>query len=153
MTDTKVRERFFASHAIPIARFDGRAILPFRAEIDTLGDCLDHGLALHVQCGCSPRIVEVWPSKLLTLPHPPAEAARLSQLRPWLRCEKCGSRDRITVRPTDEWRGGLIPRKRQAVKKLHRSDFVPTGGLTFEHEPVIDPHPRCGGRNKRKSKA
>lgn len=139
---------------LPIARFDGRQILPWRREIDTLGDCLDHGRALHVRCGCNPRIVEVLPYKLLALTNPPKEETRLSQLRPWLRCKRCGSRDRLTVEATDHWRGGLIPRKMPPMTYPK----APAGGMHGEHEPrpftpVPDPHPRCGGRGKRKNKA
>jgi len=113
---------------IPIARFDGRQVLPFRAEIDTLADCLDHGRALYVRCGCNPRVVEVLPSRLLALPSPPPESTRLSQLRPWLTCKKCGRRDRLIVRAGEEWRGGLVPRKPPPVTQFLRHSPMPPRG-------------------------
>jgi hypothetical protein len=71
-----------------------------------------------------------------------------------LRCERCGSRDRLTVEPTDHWRGGLIPRKSPPTT----DPKVPEGEMPSAREarpftPVPDPHPRCGGRGRRKSRA
>ncbi|MBO6679153.1 hypothetical protein [Parvibaculum sp.] len=130
---------------IPIARFDGRQVLPLRAEIDTLADCLDHGRALYVRCGCNPRIVEVFPERLLALPNPPGESTRLSELRPWLTCKKCWRRERLTVRAGEEWRGGLIPRKPQPVKQFIR--HAPTPTLGGPREPFT---PAPGGPKGRK---
>ena len=141
----------FQERTIPIARFDGKQILPWRRDIETLGDCLDHGRALHVSCSCNPRIVEVLPERLLALPNPPKEETRLTQLRPWLVCKKCGRRDFIKVRATDHWRGGLIPRKPQPARKTCQGVFADEPARPFT--PVPDPHPRCGGRGKRRNKA
>lgn len=138
---------------LPIARFDGRQILPWRREIETLGDCLDHGRALHVRCGCNPRIVEVIPDRLLALRNPPSEEARLSEFRPWLSCRRCGRRDRVTVEATDHWRGGLIPRKTPPTiyPKAPAADMPGVRGAR-PFMPVTDPHPRCGGRGKRRNR-
>lgn len=133
------------NRTIPIARFDGKQILPLRAEIETLGDCLDHGRALYVSCSCDPRIAEVLPLRLLALRNPPPESTSLSDLQPWLVCRLCGRRDRLTVRAGTEWRGGLMPRKPQPVRHIVRS--APTEGLGGPRPPHT---PAPGGPKGRK---
>ncbi|MDP1628880.1 hypothetical protein [Parvibaculum sp.] len=134
---------------LPIAIFDGKAVLPRAGAIATIGDCLDHGRVLHVRCACNPRIVELRPERLLALKDGPSEETRLADLRPWLRCKKCGRCDCVTARAMTFWRGDTIPRIAPPPKQYGPvSDRVPAGGIDYSFEPVPDPHPRPKGRKR-----
>lgn len=135
----------------PIFSFDGRLITLRKTPLKTLGDLLDYGYSVEIQCGCRRSIVEMRASRFLELKEPAPESTLVRDLPDFLVCRHCGEKGDITVRPTEGSYAGIRPRKAGTMRggyfvphvPYERAEVLDTPIRPDQLKPRIPSHPRC----------